>query len=321
MDFSSTPIQKIDNLIEGLNIYVKREDLLPFSFGGNKVRIAQEYLDDMENKGKNCLIGYGSRKSNLCRCLANLCASKNIPCYIVSPLEDYEEKDRSNNSILVKSCGATYYCCTKDCVSQTISEVINACEDKGLSPYYINGDIYGEGNEATPVNAYLKAYKEICQQSKDMNVVFDYLFLPTGTGMTQAGLIEGQQQLHNYNQKIIGVSIAREAEKEIKIIEKYIDAYEKENKIHNLKKAEINLIDNYLCGGYGKYDANIQNIILSVFKIAGVGLDPVYTGKAFYGMIDYLKKNKVRYKNILFLHTGGLPLFFDFLGDIGDGNK
>ena len=45
----------------------------------------------------------------------------------------------------------------------------------------------------------------------------------------------------------------------------------------------------------------------------GIPLDPTYTGKAFFGMEQYLRRERVTGKNILFLHTGGTPLFFDGL--------
>ena len=45
----------------------------------------------------------------------------------------------------------------------------------------------------------------------------------------------------------------------------------------------------------------------------GIPLDPTYTGKAFSGMLDYMEKLMVRDKNILFIHTGGTPLYFDHL--------
>ena len=54
-------------------------------------------------------------------------------------------------------------------------------------------------------------------------------------------------------------------------------------------------------------------MIRKVYASDGIPLDMTYTGKAFYGMVKYLEDNQIRDKNILFLHTGGTPLFFDFL--------
>ena len=50
-----------------------------------------------------------------------------------------------------------------------------------------------------------------------------------------------------------------------------------------------------------------------MLRCNGIPLDPTYTGKAFWGMLQYLKDHGIRGKRILFLHTGGTPLFFDLL--------
>ena len=69
-----TPIQRLDfPNHRNVRLYCKREDLLPFSLGGNKVRIGQAFYADMLAKGKDCMMVYGNSRSNLCRVLANLC--------------------------------------------------------------------------------------------------------------------------------------------------------------------------------------------------------------------------------------------------------
>ena len=73
------------------------------------------------------------------------------------------------------------------------------------------------------------------------------------------------------------------------------------------------MTDNYLCGGYGRYDERISEVISRLMRSCGVPLDPTYTGKAFYGMEQWIEEHDVRSKNILFLHTGGTPLYFDHL--------
>ena len=56
-------------------------------------------------------------------------------------------------------------------------------------------------------------------------------------------------------------------------------------------------------------------MIETVYADEGIPLDMTYTGKAFYGMIQYLEEHEVKNKKILFLHTGGTPLFFDYIED------
>lgn len=308
-----TSIQKISNLDIYNSIYMKRDDLLPFSFGGNKVRIAQEYINDMIDKGCDCIIGYGSLQSNLCRVISNICSINKIPCHIITSLEENEDESQEFfNSKMVKLCGAKIHYCSKEKVSETVELVINECIYQGLKPYYIYGDKFGHGNEAVPVNAYNKVYSEIIQQSKILGIQFDYIFLATGTGMTQSGLLAGQA-LHNGNEKIIGISVARESAKEKTIISNYLDVFFKNNNELYIDKNKIYVEDRYLSGGYGKHNEEIVKTVKNMYLNNGIPLDYTYTGKAYWGMCEYLKAHKITNKNILFLHTGGTPLFFDNL--------
>ncbi len=302
-----TPIQNLNNIVDN-NIFIKRDDLIGFSFGGNKVRIAQEFFDDMNKKGCNCIIGYGSSRSNLCRAIANMSYAMNVPCHIISPAEDDGSRVTSSNSTLVQNSNVKIHYCNKTDVAQTVESVINECENEGYTPYYINGDKFGCGNERTPLYAYEKAYIEITRQAKEQNIDFDYIFLATGTGMTQSGLILGCEKA-NGTEKIVGISVARESQLETSIILKFLNSAGFDGNI----KSKVNITDKYLCGGYGKYNKQISDVIWDIYKKYGIPLDATYTGKAFYGMLEYLKENDIKDKNVLFLHTGGTPLFFDFV--------
>ena len=79
----------------------------------------------------------------------------------------------------------------------------------------------------------------------------------------------------------------------------------------------ICLEDSYLAGGYGQYDDRIRRTIRRMFLEESLPLDPTYTGKAFAGMLDFIEEHDIRGANILFLHTGGTPLFYDYL--LGEG--
>ncbi len=292
-------------------IFIKRDDLLPFSFGGNKVRIANEFFEEMEKKSKDCIIGYGSSSSNLNRVIASMAYCKQIPCYIISPADKDNKRIETNNSIFVKNSNAILYHCTRSEVAETVDKVMNLCYSRGLLPYYIYGNQHGIGNEVTPLNAYKKVYNEIQIQSREMKEKFDYIFLATGTGMTQAGLQIGKI-LEGGTEEIIGISIARKSEEEKKIINNYINLYLNNGNDSQSISNKINVIDKYLCEGYGNYTVEIEKVIYEMFYKYGIPLDCTYTGKAFYGMKDYLIHNKIKDKKVLFIHTGGTPLFFDY---------
>ena len=71
--------------------------------------------------------------------------------------------------------------------------------------------------------------------------------------------------------------------------------------------------DAYRSGGYGSYTEEIAETIDFVMQREGIPMDTTYVGKAFHGMLAYLQENKISGRNILFIHTGGCPIFFDRL--------
>lgn len=254
------------------------------------------------------MICYGNARSNLCRVIANICHSRGIVCHIISPSEEDGTRIETSNSRIARNCGAIFHPCNKNKVCEAVEDVILECDCNGLYPYYIYGDKYGKGNESVPVRAYVKVYDEIKQQSQHMGIQFDFIFLAIGTGMTQAGLIAGRQ-LNKGSEKIVGISVSRKKEQELRILATFVETYFHSLGIE-LPLGELEIIDDYLCGGYGKYDDAIVNIIKETLIQEGMPLDPTYTGKAFYGMLRTIEKEKIK-GNILFIHTGGTPLFFD----------
>lgn len=306
-----TPIQQTSIAINGNHFFVKRDDLLETAMGGNKARIAQVFLKDLKAKKCDCLIGYGNARSNMCRALALLSSAEKIPCHLVSPVDD-DSGHVTTNSIIVSQCGAVIHKCRKKEVSLTIQTVFSSLYNQGFSPYYINGNAEGKGNEATPVSAYYNVFNEIKEQEKDLGVTFDFIFLATGTGMTQAGLLTGKAE-NNGDETIIGISVARDSEAAQSVIQQYCDAFTLENGFISVPKQSIIVSDDYLCGGYGKYNSGIEDTIHNLIKKEAIPTDPTYTGKAFYGMLEYVRSNEIKNSNILFIHTGGTPLFYDYL--------
>ena len=220
-------------------LYVKRDDLLPFSFGGNKARIALEFINDMYEKGMNCIVGYGNARSNLSRALANLCYQFSIPCHIISPADEDGTRIETFNSKIVQSCHAIFHYCTKQNVKETVENVLADLKANGFKPYYIYGDSNGSGNEHTPMKAYRKVYEEIKRE-------YDYIFLASGTGMTQGGLLVGRS-INNGKEKIVGISVARSSEREAIVLKSMIDAYSTRVEKVEVKAEDIIIDDSYLC--------------------------------------------------------------------------
>lgn len=298
-----TIIQKL-----GENQYIKREDLIPISFGGNKARKSIYFFNEIEKNNYNAVVTYGSSSSNHCRIVANICASKNIPCYIISPLEGLEE---TFNNKMMKLFGANITTIPTNMVKETIEQQLSYLKDKGYNPYFIQGG--GHGNLGT--QAYVDCYNEIKKYEEENNINFDYIFFASGTGTTHSGLVCGNY-LNKDSKKIVGISIARKNPRGKQIVLEsiceYLDSQNVEYQKEDIDKIII-FDDSYICEGYGTYNKEIDNTIKKVLIEYGIPLDSTYTGKAFYGMQKYIEKNNIKNKNILFIHTGGTPLFFNNL--------
>lgn len=220
-----TPIQELYGWEEGKNrLFMKRDDLLGVSFGGNKVRFAEKFLNDMEKKHCDSMIIYGNYHSNLCRILSNVCRRENIPCYMVYNQDDIKEEKEAGNSLLIKKMGVIPLPCGKGNIAAAVSEAMERLREQGNNPYYIYGNEFGEGNETVPMEAYCQVYEEICKVQEKIGLRFDYIFLASSTNATQSGLTAGKL-LHPEGPKVAGISVSRNQARGKEVIEKNIRQY------------------------------------------------------------------------------------------------
>lgn len=299
----STVIQFL-GAVQGNQLYIKREDLIPFSFGGNKARKAQLFFKEIDKEGYDCVVTYGSSSSNHCRIIANECCCRGMGCYIISPEEAFES---TFNSQMMELFGAKITIVPVCVVHNTIQEKIAELKRDGKKPYLIEGG--GHGNIGT--EAYVQCYQEIKSQEKELGVHFDYIFFASGTGTTQAGLVCGQL-LDSDERQIVGISIARKTPRGRDVVMDSIRKYLGEtNSLEEKIQKQTIFVDDYIGDGYGRDNEAVIATIKDAIIHYGIPLDSTYTGKAFWGMKQYLVQKKIKKKNILFIHTGGTPLFFD----------
>lgn len=307
MEAYNTPIFRLDTQSRSNEIFIKRDDFFPDSFGGNKARKAVNFFREIDQQAYNAVVTYGSSSSNHARIIANLAARRGLECYIISPGEKREE---TFNAAMMKKFGAEIIFSEIDDVKKTIDKTCRRLEGMGKKIYFIKGG--GHGNLGT--EAYVAAYKEILEYEARNNCYFDYIFHASGTGTTQAGLMCGKIISNDRKRRIVGISIARKYPYGREVIADSIEEYLQEHgDFDRSADRKVEFIDEYICEGYGTYNEQIQETIRELIKKEGIPLDSTYTGKAFWGMKSYLKKNKIHDKKILFIHTGGIPLFFDDL--------
>ena len=286
----------------GNHLWIKREDLIPFSFGGNKARKARLFFQEIENGDYDCVVTYGSGSSNHCRIISNECCKRGMDCYIFSP---HEASENTFNRQLMELFGAHITTIPVNKVHDTIECKLANLRSSGRKPYFIEGG--GHGNIGT--KAYVQCYQEIIDYEKISNIHYDYIFFASGTGTTHAGLVCGQI-LNGDDRKIIGISIARKNPRGREIVLDSIRSYLGNRAFEEQIEDKTIFIDDYTTG-YGNDDYRVQDVIFFALKNYGIPLDTVYTGKAFMGMTEYI--SSIKNKNLLFIHTGGTPLFFDLL--------
>lgn len=302
----STPIQFLGEE-QGNQLYIKRDDLIPYSFGGNKARKGFLFFKEIDKGGHDCVVTYGSSHSNHCRIVANMAAARRMPCYLIGP---EEVSDATFNSKFMELFGAEIITVPVNKVHDTIESKLQELRDEGHKPYFIQGG--GHGNIGT--EAYVQCYEEIRDYEKENGLFFDYIFFASGTGTTHAGLVCGQIK-RNDDRKIVGISIARKNPRGRNVVIDSIKEYMPDVTEGMIQKKTI-FIDEYTGDGYGKDNTEIEDTIKSSMMKYGIPMDSTYTGKAFLGMKKYLDTEKVKDKKVLFIHTGGTPLFFDDLGRI-----
>lgn len=292
-------------------LYIKRDDLIPYSFGGNKARKAILFFNEIDAGKYDCVVTYGSSHSNHCRVVSNMAAQRGIRCIIIAPLE---VSDETFNSRMMNIFGAEIVHVPVEKVHETIELTIRKLQNDGSKPYFIPGG--GHGNIGT--EAYYQCYDEICEYEYDNQVHFDYIFFASGTGTTHAGLVCGQL-IHKDERKIIGISIARKNPYGRNVVVDSAKDYlcSKNYSFDNVDiENNVTFIDDYIGNGYGKDNSEITDTIKKMMVKHGIPMDSTYVAKAYVGMQKLISEINIVGKNILFIHTGGTPLFFDDIGKL-----
>ena len=152
----------------------------------------------------------------------------------------------------------------------------------------------------------MKAVEELKRQCDAEGYKPDYIFHASGTGSTQAGIVVGLEKVGWGDVKVVGISVARQQERGKQVIAEFANML---GKYYGEKKDftdDIIFCTDYLYGGYEQYTPEMAAYLEHAMKETGLMFDTTYSGKGFYGMMDYVKKNHLEGKNIMFWHTGGL---------------
>jgi len=313
--FFPTPIQYLEKLSKILNfeIYIKRDDNTGLATGGNKTRKLEYLIYNAVENNADTIITTGAQQSNHCRQTAAACASMGLDCHLI--LRGNEPENIQGNLLLSKLLGAKIHYTGDNKKEVDFKPLINKLKSKAKKPYIIP---YG-GSNLTGALGFINAVKELKEQLKGMKKEMDYIFFASSSGGTQAGLTLGIE-LFNVKTKLMPINIDKEETYGLKLEELVLKLVNQGKDLFKMKKS-FTLKDTFVINDYNKYPygvftENENNAINLLAKTHGILLDPVYTGRAFYGMLDYLKKHLEPKSNVLFWHTGGIPALFDYANQV-----
>ena len=301
----NTPIEKLRH-DQYRRIWVKREDHTGIEISGNKIRKLEYALKEAIDQKSTMIITCGGIQSNHAR--ATVAAAKKIGLSVHLVLRGEEKEAIGGNAFLYNLMGTKVTFLNPSDFSNHESYMHQLkvfYESQGEKAYIIPmGASNGIGNFG-----YASVFDEILYQEKMMNVNFDAIVCTVGSGGTYAGLCLGSV-LNKSKKKIFGINITSDETYFINKIRHGLDESKKyltdQTAIERIDNCEINIIDGYVGGGYAVADKALLRNIKDLATHEGLILDPVYTGKAFMGMMDQLDLALKGCENILFIHTGGL---------------
>ena len=319
-----TPIEPMPALAKALggkvNLYVKRDDLLPGSGGGNKTRKLEFCIADALEKGANAIITCGAVQSNHCRLTAAWSAKEGLDCHLI--LEErvagsYKANASGNNFLFelldVKSIGVVPG--GSDMMAE-MGKKAEALQAAGKTPYIV------PGGASNPIGAmgYAACAEETMTQLNGMHLNIDHIVVPSGSAGTHAGMVAGMAGVSG-GIPISGVNVSRTKAVQEEIVFKLaVQTAEKLGVRSGIARGDIVCYDQYVGPGYSLPTESMVEAVKLFARTEAILLDPVYSGKAAAGLIDLVRQGQFPAgANVLFLHTGGSPALYAYLDTFRQG--
>lgn len=303
-----TPLQFLERASTrwgcGHRLWVKRDDLTGCALSGNKVRKLEFIAAHAIDNGYDTLITCGGLQSNHCRATALVGAQLGLHTHLLlrgdAPAED------DGNLLLDKLAGAEVSCYPK---AQYVAQ-IGALFEQWQAHYSAAGRralaVPTGGSDGIGMWGYVAACEELAADFERHGLEQAHIVTATGSGGTQAGLTLGVA-LHALAATVWGVNVCDSEQYFLdKVAHDTADLY---RRFPAVPECEIQprVIDGYVGAGYGICSDEVFALIHELCRLEGLVLDPVYTGKAFAGMLSEIKRGRFQgVRDIVFVHTGGI---------------
>jgi D-cysteine desulfhydrase len=294
-----TPVTFMDGYVEKTTIRVKRDDLTHFLASGNKIRKLEYLLQDAVEKQCGYVVTCGGIQSNHCRATAVLC--REIGLKPVLFLRGQKPIVPEGNLFIDQLLDTEIHWITPEQYEDrdTLMQEYKKAHKEPERVYVIPEG----GSNALGSMGYANAVFELNEQIQ--LDALDAIFIPVGSGGTYAGILAGLEMLHSAV-PVFGINVTKTPSEQFTKRIAAILADMENNRYVTLEKGyekRITVLDSYVGEGYAIPTEEAVKKLRSLVSRKGLLLDPVYTSKAFVGLLDVSKKN--RFENVLFWHTGG----------------
>ncbi|WP_371380095.1 D-cysteine desulfhydrase [Sporomusa aerivorans] len=306
-----TPLERLSRfsqVIGGPAIYIKRDDMLGLTGGGNKTRKLEFLVADALAQGADTLITCGGIQSNHCRLTLAAAVKEGLNCRLVLTEIDpgSYNSSTSGNVFLYQLLGAEKVKVISGSEDVAAELIKNAAEavDEGRKPYIIP---MGGSNHLGALG-YVACAEEIMNQAFDSGIDISHIVLAGGSAGTHSGLLFGLYA-NNCRIPVTGISVLNPkdvlANRIAELMQQTAEYVGVEVKV---PQEAIVCLDEYIGPGYTRPTDGMIEAVKLLARTEGILLDPTYTGKAMAGLIDLARKGVFKKTdNILFLHTGGSP--------------
>lgn len=312
--FLPTPIERLERLSAdlGIELSVKRDDFTGFGGGGNKVRKLEFLMADAVAQEVKVLITTGGHQSNHARMTA--AAARKYGMKPILVLRGNKPEAYQGNLLLDHLLGADIDFLDPDAYFTEINPRMQYHADqanaRGEKAYIIPLG----GASALGAMGYVNAIKEMAEQYKAAgDVPPDYIVAPVGSGGTLAGMHIGCSQYWPET-RVIGIAVTGSAVPFSERIAVMANAGADLLDLDRRWTAEnIDIVNDYIGPGYSIPSKEGNAAIKLAASKEGMFLDPVYTGKAFAGIMGCVEAGRIeKAASVLFVHCGGSPALFPF---------
>lgn len=315
-----TPIQRLTRLeavlgeaAGGARLWVKRDDLMGVGGGGNKLRKLEFLIGEALKQGCDTFVTTGGLQSNHARQSAAAAARAGLACELIlgDVVPRHDADYRSNGNLLLDDLFGTtiHRLAPGEDALKAAQARAQALRQLGRKPYVVGSG----GSSPVGTLGYTRCAGEILDQEAACGLRFAAIIVPNGSAGTHAGLVSGLTAAGDSPDRVLSFTVLapldkavedtrRLAEEGLRLIGLDLD----------LPVGVITMDGSQLGEAYGMPTEAMIHAVRIMASSEGLLLDPVYSGKAFAGMLERARTGSWRDRDVLFVMTGGTPGLFAY---------